>query len=377
MELLMSIPVISPIFRTILRILSFILFLLTVVSAYGGRVNPDWLTLPSVLVLALPYFVIASAIVILAWLLSGRWITAAAGVLALAAAWGPISTAMPMHFPKKPTPGAKTFTLLTYNILHCDDQQTDNQGPGNPSLEYVINSGADIVCLQELDDFSDEEIHHFTPSLRDSLFSTYPYRAGTTFNDLKVLSKYPVRQLRTEDYLGPEGAPICFAFFKVDIDDRPLTLFVMHVNGYELSPEERDVLRDVASVKGAKEGVDEMKGSIRSKLKLNFQRRKNNASGLRKAIDKVSGPLIVCGDFNDVPESYAYRLVRGDDMRDAYAETSFGPMVTYNRHAFWFHIDQIFYRGPLEALSVKKGTLKSSDHFPLIATFEFTDGTSR
>lgn len=373
----MWIPIISPIFRSILRILSFLLFLLTVISAYGGRVDPEWFTLPSVLVLALPYFVIATAIVILAWLLSGRWITAAIGVLALVAAWGPVSTAMPLHFPKKAAPGAKTFTLLTYNILHGDDQQTGNRGDGNPSFEYVLNSGADIVCLQELGDFSAQEIHNFTPALKDSLFKAYPYHGGTTYNDLKVLSKYPVYQLRTEDYLGPEGTPLCFSFFRVDIDGHPLSLFVMHMNGYELSPEERDVIRDVASVKGAKEGVDEMKGSIRSKLKLNFQRRKNNAIGLRKAIDKVSGPLIVCGDFNDVPESYAYRLVRGDDLRDAYVDTSFGPLVTYNRHAFWFHLDQIFYRGPLEALSVKKGGLKSSDHFPLIATFEFTDGSDK
>ena len=101
--------------------------------------------------------------------------------------------------------------------------------------------------------------------------------------------------------------------------------------------------------------------------------RADRAADILRALDKVSGPLIVCGDFNDVPESWCYRLLRGDDLRDAYVETSFGPLITYNRHAFWFHLDQILYRGPLQALSVKKGRLRSSDHYPLLAEFEFTN----
>lgn len=46
-------------------------------------------------------------------------------------------------------------------------------------------------------------------------------------------------------------------------------------------------------------------------------------------------------------------------------------MITYNKHLFWFHIDQILYRGAIRPLSVKKGSLKSSDHYPLTAEFEF------
>lgn len=46
-------------------------------------------------------------------------------------------------------------------------------------------------------------------------------------------------------------------------------------------------------------------------------------------------------------------------------------MITYNAHYFWFHLDQIFYRGGLRALSVKKIKTKVSDHYPLMAEFEF------
>ena len=39
---------------------------------------------------------------------------------------------------------------------------------------------------------------------------------------------------------------------------------------------------------------------------------------------------------------------------------------------FYFHIDQMLYRGNLEALSLKIGKINSSDHYPLIGEFAFT-----
>ena len=61
----------------------------------------------------------------------------------------------------------------------------------------------------------------------------------------------------------------------------------------------------------------------------------------------------------------------GKDFEDAYAQTGFGPMITYNKHLFWFHIDQILYRGAIRPLG-EKARLKSSDHYPPpTAEFEF------
>lgn len=120
------------------------------------------------------------------------------------------------------------------------------------------------------------------------------------------------------------------------------------------------------------EGMAKFKETMTNNVPIQLMLRRKHTECLREAIDRVKGPLVMCGDFNDVPESFAYRLLRGTDLRDAYVDTSFGPMVTYNRHAFWFHLDQIFYRGDIKPLWVKKGHIRSSDHYPLLAEFEFT-----
>lgn len=367
----MFLPVVKPIVRTVCRIASFVLYALTLLAAFGGHINPAFLTFPVFFVTAMPYFVIATTIVIVIWLLCGRWITAGIGIFTLFVAWSPISTAIPFNFSKKADPDALTFKVLTYNILHGDDQEKGNDAPGNRSFEYVINSGADIVCLQEMNNLNDPNEVHNLHEFKDTLFKVYPYQAGTPLNDKKVLSKYPIRMILPEAFFGP-GDNYWFSAYKVTIKGRELTLINMHLNSMSLSDKERDLFKDIAKGKG-KEAMSELKGSIMSKFHNRTVYRADRAAALRRAIDKVNGPLIICGDFNDVPESYCYRLLRGDDLHDAYVETSFGPLVTYNRHAFWFHLDQIFYRGPLRALSVKKGRIRSSDHYPLIAEFEFTN----
>ena len=140
-----------------------------------------------------------------------------------------------------------------------------------------------------------------------------------------------------------------------------------------MSEDERKVVTEINSMETAKSSMVEFKGSIRQKLRSAFRDRAEDAKELREELDDISPdlPLIVCGDFNDVPSSWTYKVIRGTDLRDAYAETNFGPAITYNLHAFYFHIDQMLYRGPLEALDLTIGKINTSDHYPLIGEFEF------
>jgi len=56
----MFLPVIKPLLRTALLIVSIIVYALTILSAYGGRFDPDFFTFPSLLTLALPWLAIAT-----------------------------------------------------------------------------------------------------------------------------------------------------------------------------------------------------------------------------------------------------------------------------------------------------------------------------
>ncbi|MDE6298613.1 MAG: endonuclease/exonuclease/phosphatase family protein, partial [Muribaculaceae bacterium] len=264
------------------------------------------------------------------------------------------------------------FKIISWNVLHTDDIREPESGT-NRAVEFMINSDADVICLAELLNFSSAELKKASPQLIDSLIRKYPFRAGLSSTDIKVISKYPVSQTGLTDKEG--GRQPRFDFFKVNFPGgKILNIGMVHLYSYDLSEEERNVMKDMKSVDGAKESMKELKGSILHKLRNAFRQRANNATQLREAINTIrpSAPLIVCGDFNDVPASWAYEIIKGDDMRDAYADTNFGPAITFNLHGFYFHIDQMLYRGNLRALNLKVDKINTSDHYPLVAEFEFT-----
>lgn len=356
----------------VMRIISVIVFVLTLISAYGGKVNPEYLTIPAILCLALPYFAILTIILIIFWALMRRIIFTALGVLTIVACMAPLSQAMPISSGKTAEEGQTTFKIISWNVLHTDDIRKPSSGT-NRAVEFMVNSGADIICLAELDNFSPRELKKASPMLIDSLIRTYPFRAGLSSNDIKILSKYPVD--RAGMTVISDNNRQRFDFFTVHFPGgKKLNVGMVHLYSYDLSEEERKVMKEMKSVDGAKESMKELKGSILSKLRNAFRRRAENAQQLREAIDsfRPSAPLIICGDFNDVPASWAYNIVRGTDMHDAYAETNFGPAITYNLHGFYFHIDQMLYRGNLEALKVKVDKINTSDHYPLVGEFAFT-----
>lgn len=364
--------ILSPFVFMAMRIVSLVVYLLTIFSAFGGNINPDYLTLPALLCLAFPYLAILTILLSIFWLLCRKIIFCAFGIITIVVCLTPLSVAFPLGSSRKPTPGAESFKIISWNVTHTMDLRQPDY-PGNRAVEYMIGSGADIICMAELNNFKGGELKRLTDGMRDSLFSIYPYKEGSEKNDIKILSKYPVEHLaklaKSPDYER------CFDFFKVSFPgNKELIVGMVHLYSFGLSEEERQVVTEINSMESAKSSVKEFKGPIKAKMRDAFRKRSDNATELRAIIDDISSdiPLIICGDFNDVPNSWTYNIVRGDDLRDAYVETNFGPAVTYNMHAFYFHIDQMLYRGPIEAIDLSIGKINSSDHYPLIGEFEFT-----
>ena len=75
--------------------------------------------------------------------------------------------------------------------------------------------------------------------------------------------------------------------------------------------------------------------------------------------------MIVCGDFNDVPNSYAYHTI-GNGMKNAFAETGVGLGRTFTGIAPTLRIDNIFADIRFDVLQYIRVKKKLSDHFPIL-----------
>ena len=163
--------------------------------------------------------------------------------------------------------------------------------------------------------------------------------------------------------------------FKINVKGCDIHLMDVHLKSIGLTPEDKELYKETLDLpenkSELKRELKEVKSQLLTKLADAFRTRTFQAREVRKVVDSIGGPFIVAGDFNDIPDCYAVRTIRGKDMHDAYADAAFGPTITYHGDKFYFRIDQVLYKGPFKAVDIERGDIASSDHNPLLTTFLF------
>lgn len=347
-----------------------------VVSSYGGCLSPlkyggYW----GIAVLAMPLTLGAVLLMLLLQLFIWRR-GALVPLLFLVICGGPVLDYFPLHvFSPSAPKGARTLKVLSYNVYNFTDFRPgeSENSPRNRTLNTIIESGADIVCLQEtevLGPYGDNKIHREDIAL---LHKIYPYVIRTD-TYLTLLSKYPVTPIHLEVNRRNFGADI--GAYRVHLgEDMDVTVFNFHLASLGLTSGDFALYRDLTD--GKTRRVDEMrevKREVLSKVAAANVERARQAEKLVRYIEHYGGPnVLVCGDFNDVSNCYAIRRFEELGLREVYPEVGFGPIVTYNARRLYFGIDHILYRGAFRPLSLKKGHVASSDHYPVTTVFELTD----
>jgi endonuclease/exonuclease/phosphatase family metal-dependent hydrolase len=106
-------------------------------------------------------------------------------------------------------------------------------------------------------------------------------------------------------------------------------------------------------------------------LKSGYFFRGQQSDIVRRELDKSPFPVVICGDFNDIPNSYTYSTIKGD-MQDAFLEKGAGIGRTYRNLAPTLRIDYIFVDKKFKVQQVKRVLEPYSDHYPVVADVEFS-----
>lgn len=118
--------------------------------------------------------------------------------------------------------------------------------------------------------------------------------------------------------------------------------------------------------------VKDWKGQARTlvniveQLKDNFVIRANQAIQVRNIIDTTRYPVIVCGDFNDTPVSFAYNHIAGNNLTDGFRDRGKGYGHSFNGIKGLLRIDFISYDKSFTGLVYDSPHLPWSDHNPII-----------
>ncbi|WP_290382022.1 endonuclease/exonuclease/phosphatase family protein [uncultured Muribaculum sp.] len=361
------IRVCTSLIRSLWTLLNIVCGLCTLLAGYGGYINPDKFALAQLANMTFPGWIVLT-LILLAVNLFIRKKLAWLSVAVLVACIGPILTISPRNFTSRslsPDDESRTFTLLTYNVYNFRDNQGVNPEWGNRTLSYILSTDADIVCLQESSNLNGVG----KKAQRDSINSRYPYRLYSNRSGEVLLSKYHATEIDTPQ---PDWGSGSFCAYDVEVEGHEVTVVNCHLQSIGLTDDDKELYRELTDKElrnPSRSELSKVKNGIVTKLLAAFRIRAQQARYIKEFLATRKGNVILVGDFNDVPGSYAYRTIKSDGLKDAYSECAFGPTVTYNDNRFYFRIDQMLYRGDLEAVRIKRGDLRSSDHYPLLATF--------
>lgn len=366
----------------ILRVVSVVVFAINllaaiglVASAYGGRINPLSNAWGGIAAMTFPIWAVGVGLLLLiniCWFRRSAIIDA----VALAVCWGPLMDICPLNFNRPSMAeiegmGSRAIKVMTYNVYNFNDIVPQSAGHGNRMVAFILEQDADLVMLQE-GLVSVKQPHRLSKDETEALHARYPYIVsdGTGLN---LLSKYPVECVRTEIDNSPSFAA---ARYDVEIAGQTVHLFNIHLQSIGLTPEDKALYRRLTAGKAEHE-VKKIKQDLIGKLKSAMRHRAVQGAEVRAEIEKAGpGPVILGGDFNDVPGCFAMREIMGDNLREAYRAAGLGPAITYHVNRFYFRIDHLLYGGGISPLRVWRGDIDASDHYPLIGYFELNPAQS-
>ena len=334
-------------------------------GAYSGYIPPVRWIIPAFLGLFFPALLVAQIGVTIFWLLA--WDKRR--LLLVAAVWLISLPQLLVYFPisraeKSLGTEEESLRILSYNVCAFGFKPHTKTSP-NATLQYIKSSGADIVCIQEAMLNQNPWAGVVSKTLRSYLDEDYPYinvirvnRGGST---LALLSKYPIKEAKEIPLPSWVNGAVAY---KVDIRGKETLVINVHLESFRLHRVDgEDYLRL------AKEGdAIRLKDALRAKLSPTFRSHNIQANIIHDLIQRYgSGRVIVCGDFNDTPLSYA-RYKIGEGLEDAFVSKGNGLGITFHTRPLFVRIDHILLGPAFRALRCEVDkTASESDHYPIEA----------
>lgn len=256
-------------------------------------------------------------------------------------------------------PPKQGIKVITYNTLNFGSWKTDERG-NYEVINFLMREQPQVACLQEtvIKD----------PKQRENMLATlkrYGYHFAESLPNrapIAIISRWPIaRQEVVFDGGGNCGA----AYFLTPSRGDTLIVVNVHMQSMKLTAEERnnyhEIVRNPEEAKAVKG-----KRRLLGKIAAAGVERAHQADTLATFIDRHRGrPLIVMGDFNDTPISYAHHQVCSR-LTDAYRATGNGIGRSFHQDAIYVRIDHMFCSESFKPFATRvMNEVPFSDHYPV------------
>jgi len=358
-------------FFIVVNIIAAILFLL---GSYGYLFNPKYFWPIGFLTLSAFYILLILVAFIIFWLFI-KPARALISVVALLVAYKPISNIIPYRFShafNKVKP-ENALRVMTWNVAQFDVLNNKKHPEVRNRMFNVINEyEPDIACFQEMvaEDSTVTDHGHMDEFLQKLKFSDYLYSYnskedfwGYAHFGVVIFSKYPIIKKQTVSFY-PNNYNSIFQYVDIVKGEDTIRVFNVHLQTLRFSKSNLKYIEQ-PTIEDENAAIKESKNII-GKFKRGFLKRQVQADRIRAEIEESPYPVIITGDFNDVPNSYAYHTI-GKEMKNAFVEKGSGLGRTFSGISPVLRIDNIFTDKKMDVLQFQVFNKKLSDHFPIVA----------
>lgn len=330
-----------------------VLSVFTITGLFGGDVNPLTGMFRAMLAYALPILIGANLLLLIAWLIRRKWYLAAIPVLTILFCIPYIGTLYQL----RPTP-ADTATdglrIATYNV-HGFSGETSGFMAGD-ILAQMKQQGIDILSMQEYSDISGDQKN-------SERYKTYFHYMAKGKDDMVIYSRFPITGSRTIEF---EQSANSAMWADVTWKGKSIRVFNVHMETTGFNRAIHVVNKEEFTSQTKKES--RLVSAIYQGYTIGMVIRAGQANLVANEIHMSEKPVIVCGDFNDVPYSYTYNTIKGN-LSDGFKQAGSGWHYTF-RGRKKVRIDYIFQSPELESQAYYTMPITYSDHYPVVSTLK-------
>ncbi|MCB0663657.1 MAG: endonuclease/exonuclease/phosphatase family protein [Saprospiraceae bacterium] len=344
--------------RKVFTWLNVIVVVFTLLAYYAPGVSPTSFWPLTLIGTSYPWLLLLNLVCIGFWIFLRKW-HFLISALTLLIGWSHLTAFVGMHpFSTNTADQPTALKIMTFNAgAFYFLYKANPKKIAKPFFEFLKEEQPDIACFQEFT-YRGSQFEDRKDSLK--VWGGFKYFKFSTNKQMIIASKYPIVE---SGFLKFDRSNNGALYADIAVSDATIRVYNLHLQSNQITPQ-AEKLAETGDLQ-EKETWLEI-GSILNKNRTASKKRADQADEVRQHMDKSPYQVMVCGDFNDTPNTYTYAKIAEGKM-DSFKQGGFGIGTTYAGRIPALRIDYILSEFGKGFVNTKVHRKKFSDHYPVTA----------